>query len=288
MKFVTIADLSRTIRANFAKIPHDVDFVVGVPRSGILAASIIAEWLNVGLVDSDNFCGGAKPTGGRRLAYHTPSKEARPKVLVVDDTIYGGGSMRRTRQMLRPFAARYEFIYCAVYLEGPCGDVDIWLEDLRGQLSTDCPYALYEWNIFHHTLRISGRCLYDMDGVLCVEPPDERDTAAYERYLPEAVPLFVPTNEIGGIVSYRLRKYEAVTRAWLEGHGIRYATLTMYDAASYEERRAGYESPAHYKAEAYRQHPDALLFIESSDHQAREIARLTGRSVYCVESNKMY
>lgn len=288
MKFVTIADLARTIRGNFHKIPHDVDFVVGVPRSGVLAGSIIAELLNVPLIDADSFAAGAHPTGGRRVGYHTPSGRAVPRALVVDDTIFSGGSMKETRDKLSRFAGRYEFVFMAVYREGPCGDVDFWLEDLRGYTRGDCPFVLYEWNILHHVPRIMSRCLYDLDGVLCKEPPDERDTAAYERYLPEAVPLFLPSQEIGEIVTYRLWKYEAVTRAWLADHGIIYRTLTMYDAGSYDERARGYASPAHYKAAIYRQRMDAMLFVESCDRQAQEIARLTGRPVYCVETNKLY
>ena len=129
------------------------------------------------------------------------------------------------------------------------------------------------------------RLYLDMDGVLCVEPPDERDTEAYESYIENAVPLFAPTSEIGEIVTYRLRKYEAATRRWLDGHGIRYGALTMYEASSPAQRAT---SPAQYKAEAYQQRSGAMLFVESSDRQAREIARLTGRPVYCVESNTLY
>ena len=51
MKFVTLADLAATIRRNVHKIPHDVDIVAGVPRSGVIAASIIAEFLNAPLID---------------------------------------------------------------------------------------------------------------------------------------------------------------------------------------------------------------------------------------------
>ena len=39
--FVTIGDLSDTIKRNIWKIPHDVDLVVGITRSGTLAANII-------------------------------------------------------------------------------------------------------------------------------------------------------------------------------------------------------------------------------------------------------
>ena len=46
MQYRTIRDLSDLIRRNLWKIPHDIDLVVGVPRSGMLPASMIALYLN--------------------------------------------------------------------------------------------------------------------------------------------------------------------------------------------------------------------------------------------------
>ena len=42
MQYRTIADLSALVRANIHKVPHDIDIVVGVPRSGMLPAMMIA------------------------------------------------------------------------------------------------------------------------------------------------------------------------------------------------------------------------------------------------------
>ena len=61
MKFITLADMASTIRRNLHRIPHDVDFVIGIPRSGIIAASIIAEYLNVPLIDIDSLSLGQVP-----------------------------------------------------------------------------------------------------------------------------------------------------------------------------------------------------------------------------------
>ena len=285
MKYITLADLSRTLRDTFYKVPHDVDFVVGVPRSGVIVGSVIAEWLNVPLIDIDSFCFGAHPTGGRRLAYHTESGRHRKRILVVDDTIYYGGTMKVAREKMRPFADTYDITYMVAYLEGPCSDIDIWLEDVR-QFAD--PFVLYEWNIFHHTPRIMSRCIYDIDGVLCVNPPDERDTAAYEAYIPHATPLFIPSVEIGEIVSYRLSRYEEITKAWLSENGIRYRRLTMFPADTYEDRRTGGIAPAAFKAGIYRQRVDARLFVESDNDQARQICCLAHKPVYCVESNTLY
>ena len=288
MKFVTLADLARTIRLNIWKVPHDVDFVVGIPRSGVLAASIIAEFLNAPLIDIDSFVFGAKPTGGRRMRFHSNSKRAIPRVLVVDDTIFHGRSIGVSKAKLAPFNGEYEFLYLAVYLEGPCADVDIWMEDLRGYTESFTSFVIYEWNIFHHIPKFMESCIYDIDGVLCVDPPDERLGAVYEGYIGEAVPLFTPTVKVGEIVSYRLEKYRSVTARWLAEHGVKYGALTMFPAPTWEERRKCPYSPATFKANIYLQRDWAKLFVESSDAQAREIYRLTEKPVYCVETNKMY
>lgn len=287
MKYVTLADLAKTVRTNIRKVPHDIDFVIGVPRSGVLAGSMIAEFLNVPLIDVDSFCFGAAPTGGRRVAYHTNSGREIPKALVVDDTIFNGGSMKATRAKLGPFRGDVDFIFMAVYLEGPCTDVDIWLEDLRGCIGSDCPFVLYEWNIFHHTPRIMSRCLYDIDGVLCAEPPDERTGKEYVDYIKNAAPLFIPSVHIGGLVSYRLQKYEDITKAWLMENGVKYGSLTMFPADSWEEREKSMLSSSEFKAGIYGD-SGAMLFVESSEWQARNIHMITGKPVYCVDSNKMF
>lgn len=287
MKYVTLADLAKTVRTNIRKVPHDIDFVIGVPRSGVLAGSMIAEFLNVPLIDVDSFCFGASPTGGRRVSFREQRKHDVPTALVVDDTIFNGGSMKTTREKLAKFYDKYDFIFMAVYLEGPCMDVDLWLEDLRGCIGPDCPFVLYEWNIFHHTNRIMSRCIYDIDGVLCVEPPDERTGQAYVDYVKSAIPLFTPSVMIGEIVSYRLSKYEYITRAWLEKNGVKYGALTMFPAESWKERADSHISPAEFKADIYSQRR-AMLFVESEDGQAREINGLTGKPVYCVKTNQLY
>lgn len=288
MKFVTLADLAATIRRNVHKIPHDVDFVIGIPRSGIIAASIIAEFLNAPLIDADSFVTGALPTGGRRSRFHRRSNTKKPRVLVVDDTIFHGRSLRAAKEKLEPLGFKYEFIYMAVFLEGPCDAVDIWLADLRQYTEGFTSFVLYEWNIFHHIPGFMSVCLYDIDGVLCLDPPDERSGQPYLDYLPNAVPLFTPTVKVGELVTYRLEKYRDLTEWWLRNQGVTYGALTMFPAKSYDERAEMGISPAAFKADIYRLRPWAKLFVESDDRQAREIHAITRRPVYSVETNKMY
>ena len=55
MKYITFNNLIETIRKNLWKIPRDIDFIIGVPRSGMIVASIISDYLNVPLMDLNSF-----------------------------------------------------------------------------------------------------------------------------------------------------------------------------------------------------------------------------------------
>ena len=100
MKYITINDLSETIRKNIWKIPRDIDFIIGVPRSGMIGASIIASYLNVPLIDVDSFLNGSKPWGGLRLEYFTKAHIKTNKVLVIDDTVSSGRAMNEVKNKL--------------------------------------------------------------------------------------------------------------------------------------------------------------------------------------------
>lgn len=290
MKFIALQELNNTIRTNLWKVPRDIDFIIGIPRSGILAASLIAEYINCPLIDIDSFCSGAKPTGGARLRYWKPKHtEGKKKVLVVDDTTWDGRSKIAAKRKLQPFAGDYDFVYCVVYLEGPGkGSVDFWLEDVTMYTNGFKENVLYEWNIIHHNENTMRGSMWDIDGVMCVNPPDERNEEEYLRYIKDATPLFIPTAPIGGICSYRLRRNADVTIGWLNKQGVRYASLSLFPAETWEERNASGISPEAFKARCFSMASWARLFIESDDLQAQRIFKLSGKPVYCTESNRMY
>src|SRR4028119_1067470 len=51
MPYPGVDDLERAMHAVAVALPHDVDLVVGIPRSGLLAASMLALHLTVRLTD---------------------------------------------------------------------------------------------------------------------------------------------------------------------------------------------------------------------------------------------
>jgi uncharacterized HAD superfamily protein len=88
------------------------------------------------------------------------------------------------------------------------------------------------------------------------------------------------------VVTARLEKHRDATEAWLAEHGIQVSKLVMGSWDSAEERTR-YYSAAHHKGLAYAD-SDCLLFIESSDMQAREIHQASGRPVLAVSSKRVY
>lgn len=288
MKYITLNDLNNTIRKNICKIDHDIDCVIAVPRSGMIPGSIISEFLNVPLIDINSFCEGLTPTGGNRLKLVQREDRERKKLLVIDDTCYSGGSMKEAKERLSVFKDKYDFIYCAVYAEGKgINELDVYMEDVR-KYTDNLDIVLYEWNIFHHYPFISGRTMYDLDGVMCVDPCDERMKAVYEDYIRNAVPLFVPTVKIYKIVTFRLIKYADITVNWLRRHNIRYDNLIMFNAENYEDRAKSGITPEQMKGNAYKNDANAILFVESDDFQAQKIHEISGKPVLCVGTNILY
>lgn len=64
MNFVTVAELNNDIVNGMNILPKDIDIVVGIPRSGMLVATLVALYLNKPLTDIDSFKDGKMYTSG--------------------------------------------------------------------------------------------------------------------------------------------------------------------------------------------------------------------------------
>lgn len=284
MNYVSYDRMATTIRHNLWKIPHDIDLIVGVPRSGMIAALMLAELMNKRVADVEMFLRGKMYECGGRGGL-MPQTDIR-KVLVIDDTVFRGNAMTHVRERLSTISDMYTILYGCVYTDGPDAKnfVDIYLEDIAGQ---DGPLLMYEWNIFHHYPDVMEQTMWDIDGLLCKEPPWDSDVKAYEAYLPKALPMVIPTAKVGAIVTYRLEKYREPTEVWLEKQGIAYNYLFMFpddDAA----RRNNTISPAVFKSRVYKDAAWANLFYESDGAQARFIAFQTKKPVFSYEDGRVF
>ena len=276
--YTSIADLADTIRRNLWRVPSDVSLIVGVPRSGLMAALIVGEFLHKPVIDLPSYLEGWRPAYGSRGKHMRTDGN---RVLVLDDTVFSGRSIERVKKLI---GMRDNVLYGCIYAEGEHATdfVDLYFENNYDPEVK--PWHLYEWNILHHGAKLSEACMFDLDGVLCAEPPDERDTEHYENYIANAKPLIVPTTRIGAIVTFRKEQYRAVTENWLKRTGIEYGKLIMAANDSWRNTKEA----AVFKHYRYGAAKWARLFIESNPAQAETIAKTTNKPVFCYSNGKMY
>lgn len=276
MQYRTFTDLSNLIRDYICDIPHDIDLVVGVPRSGMIPAYMIALFLNKRVTDLDSFLEGRIPQAGERSRYILYTDVA--KILVVDDSVATGNAIHKAKAKLQCLNTQYEFIYLAPFVTTPGrSEVDIWFETIDG-------VRIFEWNVFHHGLLENA--FFDIDGVFNVDPELDDDGEEYIHFLNTAKPKFLPTVPLGTLVTCRLEKYRPQTEWWLKKYNICYKKLIMLDMPD-KATRVAWGKHGEYKAAYYAEDNSAILFIESSKGQAETIARMTYKPVLCVETNQL-
>lgn len=216
IEYRSIEDLNNSIVNNLSKFPHDVDLIVGIPRSGMLPANLLALYLNKPFTDIDSFIEGKIYSSGERGKYIDSS--TTHKILIVDDSIDKGGAKRKAESKLQEVKNNYELLYAAIYATSKSVSfVDFYCEIIDTN-------RVFQWNLFHHNSIIPYSC-FDIDGVLCKNPPLDDDGPIYSNYLRNAVPYLIPSLEIDTIVSCRLEKYRSQTEAWLKENGVKYKKL---------------------------------------------------------------
>lgn len=283
MNFRSVADLFATVRRGLHKIPRDVDLIVGVPRSGMLAATAVSLLLHKPLTDLASFIDGRVYRGlSRRPGLKEDGTAVDYKsVLIVDDSIFSGRALQEVRGLLGDGSIGRRIRYAAVYgLSAHHPEVDLILEI--------CPEPrVFEWNVMGHW-SLGFSCV-DLDGVLCVDPTqDENDDAErYIEFIKSARVLNAPRYRINSIVTSRLEKYRNDTERWLRENKIDYGKLYMLDLPSAEERRRR-GVHAQFKGDIFSSRKDCLLFIESETYQAEIIRAASGKSVLAYKDMLFY
>ena len=258
-------------------LPRDFDLIVGIPRSGMLPANLLALYLNKPYTDINSFLNGHIYKAGARGQFFDLKDFKR--ILVVDDSVASGDAMDKCKESLKSISDNFSISYCAIYvIPGKEKVVDYYFEIV--------PLPRYfQWNIFNHTT-LEKTC-FDIDGVLCLDPTEEQndDGEKYRNFILNAPPLFIPGSKIGTLVTSRLEKYRKETETWLKNNNIKYNQLVMLNLPDKEARQKA-NSHAEHKAKTYKG-GSYVLFIESSISQAIEINKITKKPVLCTENFEM-
>lgn len=276
IEYRSFGDMSKTLLSHLYLFPHHVDVIVGIPRSGMLPATILGLYLNKPVTDIDSFVQGQIYSVGDRGASVNYQKSNR--VVVIDDSVSSGDAMIAAKEKLKGLEVQCDFTFATVYTTSiGKKHVDIYCETI------DMP-RIFQWNLFHEPNLMAKSCM-DIDGVLCPDPPVDDDGEKYVNYISNARPLVIPTVEINTLVTCRLEKYRRLTEKWLADNGVKYKKLIMLDLPSREERLK-WGKHGEYKAEVYKQ-SSCDLFVESSLSEALTICNLTNKQVFCIETMEM-
>jgi len=285
-RFVSLGQLHRDTLELASMVPPDTVAVVGVARSGMATASLVAMMAHLPLFTIRQTLGDVISCGnGWRLgAKHVRAPKGR--VVVIDDTVMTGNSLRAIRPIVeREFG---EATTACVYVNPKAArKPDITVHELGW------PHLL-EWNLFNSVLSPNLAC--DFDGVFChdCQPGQDDDGLAYLDFINNARPLYTPRRvPVPLVVTARIEKYREPTLAWLRRQGIRVNQLIMHPAKTLQERRR--DDIAAWKAKHFiewnnrhRPEPAPNGFIESDDTQARRIAQLSGLMVVCPGTAQVY
>ena len=268
MNFKSIKDLSEDIRRYLIhKLPTDIGTVYGVPRSGMLPASIIATLIgsNLGMLTGPSFA------GERKSKF---IKKKGDKVLLVDDSVYTGSAISNAKQMLG-----MDCLTCTIYVSPQSTSIiDYYCLELPGP-------RMFEWNFTG--IKSTESYMFDMDGVICKDPTAfDDDGPNYRNDIINLKPLYIPHVKIHSICTNRIERWRPETEDWLTRHGVHYGELIMQPFDTAVERRQK-SHPGEYKAYHYSK-SNASLFVESHDWQAGTIANKSNKPVLSIESMKLF
>lgn len=267
MNWRNYQDLLDDIRIKLIpQLPKNISKVYGVPRSGMLPAYIVANHFSI----PAGMAGTEALSGDRVL-----KRDGQGPILLIDDSLYRGGSMKAAQQAM----GFTPDIKAVVYAQQANVDmVDFFADKVEGP-------RVFEWNLFD--CGITEKTMFDIDGVVCFDPPMfDDDGEKYQYYLRNATPFLIPKRKVHSFCTSRLDRWRTITHAWMVDNDIRYENLYMHPATTADERRRmGNQNKL--KAERYRE-SNAQLFVESHDHHADMIARISKKPVISIESKQLF
>jgi hypoxanthine phosphoribosyltransferase len=284
--FISNERLTTDCLSLIEKLPP-IEGVIGIPRSGMIPASIIAVNMSVPLYSiSDEklvVLNSMSDKGGSRMEVYKPN--GSKNILLIDDTAFFGNAMSKHKELVEKLLPSKNIITSVIYstpeaIEQKLIDIHLY--------TSKFPHVL-EWNFFDAHPTLNG--MFDLDGVFCEDCPYEiaEDETRYKNWIKTVKPI---ENRIPrlfpaiAICTGRLEKYRKETEEWLDRHNIKYSNLLMFQGTKEERDSNHVLNVARFKLQKfieYNKNSKGLLFnikdtgkclyfIESCPEQSRLIA----------------
>ena len=268
VKVVTIREATALTLKWAESLPNKFDVIIGVPRSGLWIASILALKFGRPLSTPNAFVHGEV-----WQSLHVKKSNVHNVLLVEDDVIHGRQIGKAYRQ-LKQFDSTLKIETASLFVTSEAKNIPDYYHAVSN------PPLLYEWTLLTNMGDV-GKIAVDMDGVLCENCPSEvdLDENRYIRWLENAKAYLIPQFEIDAIVTSRLEKYRELTEAWLKKHDVKYKSLFMLKVPSKRERN--FDVIINHKADAIRK-VQPFWFWESNIMEAEAIKRKVRLPVLCI------
>lgn len=245
----------------------DFDYVVAMPRSGMIVGSMISGIFGKPLSTPDQIMENkywlssvARENGHKVDVYGS--------ILLVDDTVSSGKQMNKTYGELSKSLPNMKIIRAALYVSDPI-KVDRYFK----RIDTKNTMWNFEYSIMHQKF---GKIAFDMDGVLCEDYNVGRD---YDDFIRNAKPYRIPIYTIDCIITARKEKYRELTEKWLTAHNVKWDKLVMIGDCECDVIK--------FKSDVLI-HEKPVVYVESNADISEGSHLRTGTPVICIENNMLY
>ena len=281
MHYRSFSDLETSCNLLLEKLPDCFDFVVGIPRSGLVPGLFIALARNIPFFTLDEFSARTGPGHGTTRPVRRVSMAAGPKrALVVDDTVGSGRSMNAAAEkLLQADLPNVTYEFCAIYVTPEReSNVDYFAETITYP-------RVFQWNLFHNPL--VSQFGSDLDGVFCRDPTDSEndDGRRYVEFISSVPARRKVTQKLAFLGSNRLQKYRTSSEEWLRRNNIAFEKSFFLPFNTPDERRR-LINYGEFKAK-WAKAERVMLFIESDVRQAMFIAKEASIPVICTDANTL-
>lgn len=281
---VVTYDSAVSMARRWAKqLPNEYDVIIGIPRAGLIPATILAETWGRPLSTPDDFVHDVLWQSERDAVHKVSDVQRVRKVLLVDDTLQRGEAMTEARDMIAWYKPDVEVQMASLFSSAKGSEMGV------ASFQEKKPSEVLEWNFMSSWCGYRGLPSTDFDGVLCEDyprafhgTPETRENVAYLGWLLGAKP-YLAFPRFDSVVTSRFERFRPETEEWLEKHRVQCERVVMMPDGMVRT----FENVVKFKAAALRAFGSSW-YLESSDAIASAVKRLSGIPVLSVREMKLY
>ena len=260
MLFKSYEIISNCIFNNLYKIPENIDLIVGIDRSGMIIALMIANYLHKKVVSFDEFID------------DNFNIDNIKNVLITQDSTANGKRINEIKNQIKlsnKFYLNIKYIIIYYVNKNILNDINnIALEHFQ---SSDLMELNFIFNQFNLTM-------YQIQGNLCRKPTQEeiQNQEKYLDYINNVKPYQRPNKQIiSCIITNRPEKYRKQTQEWLKKYNYRYNKLIMMPQNINDKIK--------YKGQIYKNSSEEL-YISNDEKESIEINKISNKQVLCTQT----